>query len=340
MPAAPPIEQWPQFIEILSKRKDFVIDISGQKDPPSKPNAVSVFQWERENPWVAPPEDKRKQLEEAQKEFHDIPFLQEMRWVAGGKYLMGDTFGEALDNEQPVKEEAVEGFYMMAYPITVEEFRQLVTEESYKTYAERTIKEIDTDSSSNEIRGSYIVQEANFVAGVTWENDIHGQGMARPDDPVVHIAWHDAQEYVTWIRKKTKIPFRLPEEWEWEYAARNRGKRCRYGQGKNTGDGINSGETGNRRLVGKSTTQAASGNELGIYHLGGNVLEYQATPYHPRSTMGNPQVVPQGYFGDGETRYTLRGGSWSTPLDFCRGPFRDHVFSVNPYFLSGFRLVF
>jgi formylglycine-generating enzyme required for sulfatase activity len=38
--------------------------------------------------------------------------------------------------------------------------------------------------------------------------------------PVIHVNWEDAQQYVSWLAKRTRKPYRLLSEAEWEYAAR------------------------------------------------------------------------------------------------------------------------
>ncbi|SAH29965.1 Serine/threonine-protein kinase pkn1 [Enterobacter ludwigii] len=43
-----------------------------------------------------------------------------------------------------------------------------------------------------------------------------------PDTPA-HMDWYDAEKYCAWLGKVSGLPFALPTEAQWEYAARNRG---------------------------------------------------------------------------------------------------------------------
>ena len=40
------------------------------------------------------------------------------------------------------------------------------------------------------------------------------------DWPVTKVCWHSASAYATWLSEKTKKPWRLPRELEWEKAGR------------------------------------------------------------------------------------------------------------------------
>ena len=45
---------------------------------------------------------------------------------------------------------------------------------------------------------------------------------ALPDRPVVKVSWRDAEAYAAWLTRSTGLPFRLPSDREWAYAAASR----------------------------------------------------------------------------------------------------------------------
>jgi formylglycine-generating enzyme required for sulfatase activity len=51
---------------------------------------------------------------------------------------------------------------------------------------------------------------------------------AAPEQPVVGVSWFDAAAFCEWLTEETALPFRLPDEDEWEWAARGGLEGARY----------------------------------------------------------------------------------------------------------------
>lgn len=94
-----------------------------------------------------------------------------------------------------------------------------------------------------------------------------------PDFPISYVTWEDCQEFLRRLDSITGLPFRLPTEAEWEYAARGgkNGKSYRF-SGGNIVDSVSWGlnNAGFRRHV----VAQKKPNELGLYDMTGNVSEW------------------------------------------------------------------
>lgn len=152
--------------------------------------------------------------------------------------------------------------------------------------------------------------------------------------PVEQVSWNDAQIFIARLSQITGLRFRLPTEAEWEYAARggSRGRgtvypgtasmlfeTCWYGGNSN----------GRTHPVGRLKP-----NELGLYDMGGNVLEW-CSDWMTAYTAG-PQTSPQGP-KHGENRI-LRGGCFNSPTWGCSVWERSWYLPDFRYPWQGFRL--
>ena len=127
--------------------------------------------------------------------------------------------------------------------------------------------------------------------------------------PVEEVSWGDCQTFITKLNEMTGKTFRLPNEAEWEYAARggNLSQGYKYAGSNTSGDVAwytsNSGST--THPVG---TKAP--NELGLYDMSGNVWEWCQDRYSSGYYSNSPSTNPTGPT-IGSLRVD-RGGGWSS----------------------------
>lgn len=126
-----------------------------------------------------------------------------------------------------------------------------------------------------------------------------------PNQPITDVSWYDCQVFIHRLDSITGLPFRLPTEAEWEYAARggNRSLRFRF-----AGSDILDSVSWSYQNAGFRKHRVATrwANELALYDMTGNVGEWCSDwfgAYH-LGTEPNPRG-PQ----EGEWK-VVRGGSF------------------------------
>ncbi len=131
--------------------------------------------------------------------------------------------------------------------------------------------------------------------------------------PVANVTWKECQEFIVKLRVLTGKNFRLPTEAEWEFAARGGNKSCGYKySGSNVLDDVawhRVNARGRLQLVGTKRP-----NELGIYDMSGNVLEW-CYDYYGKYNL-NSQASPKG--PESGVRRVLRGGAVRWESTGCR----------------------
>jgi len=154
---------------------------------------------------------------------------ERMKWIPAGKFLMGSD--EHYPEEAPVREIAVDGFWIDIYTVTNRDYTKFVDETGYVTVAERPLNPADYPGAlpGMLVPGALVFKKTSgpvdlrdwsqwweYVPGAYWRSP-EGPGSTiseRLDHPVVCVAFEDAETYAKWAGK------RLPSEAEWEYAAR------------------------------------------------------------------------------------------------------------------------
>ncbi len=135
--------------------------------------------------------------------------------------------------------------------------------------------------------------------------------------PVEYISWNDCQEFIRKLNSLTGKNFRMPTEAEWEFAARggNNSHGYKYSGSNNIDDvaWYDSNSEGQTHPV-----KQKQPNELGLYDMTGNVLEWCSDWYgsYSSSYQTNPKGPSTGYYR------LCRGSSWRGDSWTCRSSYR------------------
>jgi len=114
-------------------------------------------------------------------------------------------------------------------------------------------------------------------------------GWGRGQQPVIDVAWDDAQHYVAWFSKLTGKQYRLLTEAEYEYAARA-GKQTAYPWGDTIGNNNSNCRGCGSQWDGKQTAPVGSfaPNRFGLYDMVGNIWEWVEDCYHSSYEVQTP----------------------------------------------------
>jgi formylglycine-generating enzyme required for sulfatase activity len=146
----------------------------------------------------------------------DCPNCPPIVQVPAGSFTMGASIEEETRFGMPEAQRGrafplrkvtfARGFAIGAYPVTVAEFRAFVDETGYKTS--------DSCYTQHEVEKHFIYERAQ---GYSWRSPGYSQN---DKHPVVCVNWDDAMAYAAWLSKKTGHHYSLPNEAQYEYAAR------------------------------------------------------------------------------------------------------------------------
>lgn len=153
--------------------------------------------------------------------------------------------------------------------------------------------------------------------------------------PVEQVSWNEVQIFIARLSQMTGYRFRLPTEAEWEFAARG-GNRSHHTPYPGTESQVwetcwfGGNSDGHSHPVGRLRP-----NELGLYDMGGNVMEWCSDWMEPYNAQS--QNCPQGP-RHGENRI-LRGGCFNSPTWGCSVFERSWYLPDFGYSFFGLRLL-
>ncbi len=258
------------------------------------------------------------------------------------KFSQWNAVEAYFEDECPPNRVKIPQFYLGQHEVTVGQFRQFVTADSYQTEAEADGK------------GGYGFDEAKatFVKDpkYTWRNP----GFTQADDhPVVNVSWNDAQRFCVWLRDKEGTKYRLPTEAEWEYA-------CKAGTNTLWWNGDDPEATAKIGNVADGTAKAKfdsfnaisardgyvftapvgkfPANPFGLFDMHGNVFEWCEDVYDAKLCAGRSGTTENPRSSSGSEYRVLRGGSWFFEPLISRSAYRTGDTPDNRIITVGFRL--
>jgi len=174
--------------------------------------------------------------------------------------------------------------------------------------------------------GKYEVTQKEWQT-VMGNNPSHFKG---DDLPVEIVSWNDVQEFLIKLNRLSGKEYRLPTEAEWEFAARggNSSKGYQYAGSDDVGE-VAWYNVGKIYPVGLKKA-----NELGLYDMSGNVLEWCSDWYGKlgEAAVTNPIGPIKGSYR------VLRGGGCIIDAVYCRPAFRYYFPPDTRSGVVGFRL--
>ena len=276
-----------------------------------------------------PPGEMKPQIKVARRTL-EVPFFREllsktvdieMMQIPEGTFEMGSPLEELdrSEREGPQHTVKVPSFWMGKYPVTQAQWRVVAG-----------FPQVDRALKANPSRF---------------------KGDKRP---VERVSWRDAVEFCKRLSERTKRPYRLPSEAEWEYA-------CRAG----TTTPFHFGETITTELANYRGTDAESlgfsgsyghgpkgeyreettpvdrfgvANAFGLCDMHGNVYEWCQDPWH-ENYQGAPTDGSAWTEGGNDSFRVRRGGSWFYNPRYCRSAYRNYTYPDDRDFNIGFRVV-
>lgn len=161
--------------------------------------------------------------------------------IAGGEVTLGgEIFIDGKLTKMPLRRVAVEDFFIGETEVTNAQYAEFVSAAAYRAPSGWT--------------------DGKFAPGTE-------------DEPVVGVLWADANAYCKWLSEQTGATVRLPNEAEWERAARGDNTNDKYPWGGEWKDEAAQNPE-KKEKVSRVKSFPAGRSPDGVYEMVGNVWEW------------------------------------------------------------------
>ena len=183
----------------------------------------------------------------------------------------------------------------------------------------------------------FVRAEDGFDNGAWWSGltrrPLDGWNAERRGNyPATRLSWHDATAFCRWLSARLGFDVRLPDEWEWQWAAQSAREDFVYPWG---GDWLPGRANTDEAGIGRTTAVGLypAGQSLqGVSDLAGNTWEWCRSRF---------ELSGQRRGGTGAAEAgarVIRGGSWRVNRGFARADFRLDALPEDRVGSTGFRV--
>ncbi len=307
-------------------------------------------------------------------EEYDENVPDDVVYIPGGSFNMGDTFNEGGSEELPVHSVFISSFYMDKYEVSNEKVRQ-VMQWAYDNgkITVRTLKVYNNEGNQQEL-----LDMDNDYCQISYANGTFAVDSGKETYPCVEISWYGALAFckyknetegkqqtinlAEWSIDWSKNGYRLPTEAEWEKAARggaaghrfpwsdtdtisqSRANYCSYWEGTSPYYPYDVNPTMGYHPDYYSTTfpftspvGSFAPNKYGLYDMAGNLDEWCWDRYDSSYYSTSPESNPRGPASG--INGLLRSGSWDSRANNLRCARRMRSITLEGGRIIGFRCV-
>ncbi len=231
---------------------------------------------------LCPPQYRETHWLRASEDFRDMPEAPLMVLLPPGQFDMGSSRGDASASERPLRRVLIQHpFAIGRFPVSAGEWREFICDNPAFRDMPRTFADDDLRR------------------------------------PITDVSWDDAKAYTDWLARRTALPYRLPSEAEWEYAAR-------------------AGATGFDVSAAVDLASRFRPNRWGVCGMLGTVDQWVEDDWHD-SYQGAP-LHGGPWISESAGRKVKRGGSWRDPAQATHSSARTRLAPSERVGSVGFRV--